>query len=132
MKSFKSIVNNTDYEVKTITTHNKKRNKKFPLRYFYIDNFFTKTFWSELVNAYEELKPSLIEFSNAYDASLVHINPYENNAFSVFLSLEYKNFIENIFDDIELTENIMLELHRHKINSKSGWIHNAIDLTFSI
>jgi len=127
MKSFKSIVNNTDYKLETIVTHTRNHNLKFPLRYFYIDNFLTETFWRELVDSYETIKSKMVRFKSGYDASSVTINPYLESPFLVFLSLEYKDFISKIFGCIELTNNTMLELHRHRENSENGWIHNDYD-----
>ena len=47
--------------------------------------------------------------------------------FNFVYSLEWKNFISNIFPDIPITNNIMAEIQHHHVGSKDGWIHNDYD-----
>ena len=113
--------NNKNYHVNWYP----KENNSF--RYTVIDNLFKESFRSELVSYFNKnLRDKLRRFPH-YDCDVLCIDPKNKHPFNFVYSLEWKNFISNIFPDIPITNNIMAEIQHNHIGSKDGWIHNDYD-----
>jgi hypothetical protein len=116
--------------------------ENIPFRYSHIKNVFTEEFYEKLHSKFIELLSGGIsdtfdmnKFSyfgqitkeTKYDAYSRVTDP-NCNITSIFYSNLWKNFISNLFPDIELTVNSASSFHHHKVNSTSGFLHTDWNL----
>ena len=117
------IFQNKNYQVNWFPS------KENSFRYVVVDNIFTKSLKEKLNNYYlTKLDDNLFVPFPHYDCDVMTIDPREkNNPFDFVFSLEWKDFISNMFDDIPITNNMIAELQHHDIGTSNGWIHNDYD-----
>ena len=121
MKSFNSMINNINYQI------NWYPKSKDTFRYTVIDNLFKVSLVSDMLTYFSEnMKNKMSKFLH-YDCNVLCINPKDKHPFDFIYSIEWKNFISNIFPDIPLTNNTVAEIQHHNIGSPNGWVHNDFD-----
>ena len=108
-----------------------------PFRYAVIDDFLKTSYYNQLLKECDRLESNgkFRKFSASYAPEeqsqwkYCHLGAasIKHNYFNLFSTQSFKKFINDKFDDIELTNNITMELHKHPINDKDGWIHNDFD-----
>ena len=115
----------------------KIRIKKKPFRHIIIDDLFKKDVYKKLCSGFNErLERGVVKkyqqgkfwkFGH-YDAYCYGISPEEDSLYGdIVYSPEWRKFINGFFQH-DLTKNVLAELHHHKLDSQSGYIHNDYDI----
>jgi Rps23 Pro-64 3,4-dihydroxylase Tpa1-like proline 4-hydroxylase len=103
-----------------------------PFNYIVIDNFLNKDTYEKASNKFPNIISRATQYKNQKNAT----SQYEGyitglglndctEGYEIFSSLEFKNFISNIFD-IELNQYIAPSAHFHKSPSKNGFAHRDL------
>ena len=113
------------------------RIKKKPFRHVIIDNVFKRDVYKKLCKEFDgRLERGLAEKSvpgkfwkfSHYDAFCYNICPEKDSVYGdIVYAPEWRKFINGFFDH-NLTRNVLAELHHHKTDSASGYIHNDYDI----
>ncbi len=124
-------INNFNYRIEyTTPAYN-------PFRYVILDNFFEESYYQKLIGEYKKLQyeNQFLKFNADYASeeqskwSICHLSGREEpeSHFMVFATNAFKKFINSIFPDIQITNNISMEIHNHPKNDIDGWVHNDYD-----
>ncbi len=98
--------------------------RKLPFTHFYLQDFFASHFYNQLsidFHSRTQQKSSTQQNLEIFDLDTVLVD-----SLCFFSSSEWMKFIASKFD-LPLTNYINIGLHRHAINSPTGWIHNDLN-----
>jgi hypothetical protein len=113
------------------------RIRKKPFRHIIIDNVFKRDVYRSMCKGLDErLERSLVQKSQSgkfwkfdhYDAYCYNICPEADSVYGdIVYSPDWRKFINGFFQH-NLTKNVLAELHHHRTDSESGYIHNDYDI----
>lgn len=127
MADLKSMLNNVEWE-----------RYKYPFPYVYATDVFTPQVYEKLDTQFKTFianglseggsaaQPVLSRTMKGYDAYGLSLDRDNAGPFSVFLSTEWHDMLNNLFD-IKGTGYINCGLHYHLEGSKTGWIHRDLN-----
>lgn len=107
-----------------------------PLRHVAVQNVFRPEIYSEISQSFEKAltkkraenpAPVYSTRIGIYDAELQSITPQDQSIFPIFMSEAWHRLLAS-FLPYSVTNDISLSLHVHKPGSKSGWVHNDLNI----